>query len=107
MALTRTGTWLGLTVGLALGMGPWHDALAVKVDPSFGDFDPRRTQVHAPIYLLETRTVVFDLTAEPDAPAEPWRGALDGIRLDLVDGFEDALGEPTSGWWEVEAIRMY
>ncbi|MFT4627254.1 MAG: hypothetical protein ACI8PZ_005936 [Myxococcota bacterium] len=74
---------------------------------SFGDFDPRRTQVHAPIYLLETRTVVFDLTAEPDAPAEPWRGALDGIRLDLVDGFEDALGEPTSGWWEVEAIRMY
>jgi hypothetical protein len=74
---------------------------------SYGDFDARRTLEHDPIYLLETQTLVFDLTAEPIAPAEAWRGTIEAVRLDLVDAFVDAVGAPEAGWWEVESIRMY
>ena len=35
-----------------------------------------------------------------------WQGRVSGLRLDPVDSFVDAAGEPATGWVEIDSIWL-
>jgi hypothetical protein len=74
---------------------------------NFGAFDSRRSIVDPSVYLFVFQTITFDLTDVPPLPQEPWQGMVEAIRLDPVQAFEDQLGNPADGWFEIDSVRLY
>ncbi len=73
---------------------------------NFGAFDDRRSFAHTR-FLFAYQDVVYDLTAAPPSPQEPWQGMIEALRFDPVDIFVDQVGDPADGWFEIERIELF
>jgi hypothetical protein len=81
------------------------DTVTLYWENNFGFFDPVRT-FEETLFLATFKEVDFDLTVQPNAPQQPWQGDIDAIRVDPVDHFFDAAGDPDDGWVEVDYIWL-
>ncbi|MFW6053411.1 MAG: hypothetical protein ACOC9J_01235, partial [Persicimonas sp.] len=81
------------------------DTVTMYWENNFGYFDSVRT-FEETLFLATFKEVSFDLTVQPNAPQQPWQGTIDAVRIDPVDRFVDAAGDPDDGWVEIDYVWL-
>ncbi len=101
---TRFGT---LAVTIRTSNNAHNDDVTLMWESNYGGFDPLRSTTIEQVFLYGYQELLFDLTEVPVAPNQPWQGQIDAIRIDGVVEFLDEIGDPTDGWFEIDAIALY
>lgn len=91
-----------LVVNLKTTNNSADDSVTLYWENNYGLFDPVRS-IEETSFLSTFKDVIFDLSA---APQQPWQGQVEGIRIDPVDHFFDAAGDPVDGFVEIESIWL-
>lgn len=84
-----------------------NDDPTIHWDSNYGTWDKNRSFTIPMSFLFAFQDLSYDLTVIPMMPAEPWQGLINGIRIDPVVRFNDTLGMPANGWFEIDRIAIY
>ncbi len=82
-----------------------NDDVTVSWASDYGAYDARRSFTQT-AFLFQFTELVFDLGAGVTPPNEPWQGMIEGLRVEPVDGFVDQVGAQSTGWAEIDWIRL-
>lgn len=84
-----------------------NDDPTIHWDSNYGSWDKNRSFTIPMSFLFAFQDLSYDLTVIPMMPAEPWQGLINGIRVDPAVRFNDTLGMPADGWFEIDRIAIY